>query len=243
MTDRDISMQPTTPSMPASPARPWRPRLRQPATAWLAVDLLAPTGVLYAMLWLGSGLYLALLVSAAWSAVTAIFAWWRGVGNQRLAPWMLAISLAAFAISLVTGSDRFLLAKESVLTAAAGLGFLASTRLERPLTYRLTRPLLEGRLSRVGPPWELLWAHEARFRRTWRVSSVLWAVVLLADAALRVVMAYTLPVEAVPALQTVLMVVTTLLMQVVTWVHYWRSGLWALVVRPYSPPRTEIRPT
>lgn len=42
---------------------------------------------------------------------------------------------------------------------------------------------------------------------------------LLIDAVLRVVMAYayTLPVNAVPALQTGLKIATTLLMQVVTW--------------------------
>ena len=53
------------------------------------------------------------------------------------------------------------------------------------------------------------------------------------DAGLRVVMAYTLPVEAVPALQTGLMIVTTLLMQPITTMYYQRSGLWAMVARPY----------
>lgn len=58
----------------------------------------------------------------------------------------------------------------------------------------------------------------------------------LIDAVIRVVMAYSLPVNIVPAMQTGLLVATTLLMQVVTNVYYIRSGLWAMVHQPYSPP-------
>ena len=63
---------------------------------------------------------------------------------------MLAMALAGFALALVTGNDRFLLAKESVLTALVGCWFLASIWAERPLTYQFTRPLLEGRIGREG---------------------------------------------------------------------------------------------
>lgn len=220
-----------------------RPRWLRPGLLWFGFDLLAPTALLYVLLWLGSGLYVALLASAVVSAVSALVSYRRGAGNQRFAPYMLAMTLAGLGIALVTGSDRFLLAKESLLTAMVGLWFLSSIWAKRPLTYQFTRPMLEGRLSRVGPPWELLWEREPSFRRTWRMSSLIWAVVLLIDAVLRVVMAYTLPVAAVPALQMGLMIVTTLLMQVVTWVYYWKAGLWALVQRPYPTPRESRNPS
>src|SRR5690606_28382061 len=110
----------------------------------------------------------------------------------------------------------------------------------RPLAYQFTRPLLEGRLGMQGPPWEVLWEREPRFRRIWRVSSVMWAVATLADAVLRVVMAYTLPVNSVPALQMGLFIVTGLLMQVVTNVYYMRAGLWPMVWQPDD--RDDSRP-
>ena len=216
-----------------------RPAWLRPGLLWFAFDLLAPTALLYVVLWRGGSLYLALLASASLSAVTALVSYRRGAGNSRFAPYMLAMTLAGFAIALVTGSDRFLLAKESVLTAMLGLWFLLSIWQERPLTYQFTRPLLEGRSwFQHGPPWELLWEREPRFRHIWRVSSLIWAVALFLDAGLRVVMAYTLPVNAVPALQTGLMIATTLLMQPITWMYYQRSGLWAMVARPY-PAATE----
>ena len=122
------------------------------------------------------------------------------------------------------------------MTALVGCWFLASICSDRPMTYQFTRPLLEGRIGRGGTPWEVLWAREARFRRIWRMSSAMWAGVTMIDAVIRVVMAYTLPVNVVPAMQTGLLVATTLLMQVVTNVYYIRSGLWAMVHQPYTPP-------
>jgi hypothetical protein len=221
----------------AAPAGRRRPSWLRPGLLWFAFDLLAPTALLYVLLWVGLSLYMALLASASVSAVSALVSYRRGAGNQRFAPYMLAMTLAGFGIALVTGSDRFLLARESVLTAMCGLWFLVSIWQDRPLTYLFTRPLLEKRFSRTGPPWELLWEREPSFRRTWRNSSLIWAVVLLVDAVLRVVRAYTLPVNAVPALQTAMMIATTLLMQPVTWIYYQRAGLWAMLQRPY--PHTD----
>jgi hypothetical protein len=219
---------------PSAIKRRRRPRWLTRGLIWFAFDLLVPTALLYLLLWLGASLYVALLGSASLSAITSLVSYRRGTSDQLFAPFMLAMALAGFGIALITGSDRFLLAKESVLTAMAGLWFLNSIRLERPLTYRFTRPILEGRMRRTGPPWELLWARAPGFRRIWRMSSLFWAIALFIDAVVRVVMAYTLPVNAVPALQTGLMLVTTLVMQVVTWVYYWRTGLWAMVQRPYQ---------
>jgi hypothetical protein len=206
----------------------------RPGTIWFAFDLLAPTALFYVMRWQGYSLYLALLASAFVSAVSALISFRRESDRQSFAPFMLALALAGFAIALVTGSDRFLLAKESVLTAMAGFWFLHSVCAERPLTYVFTRPLLESgygrRMGIFGPlSWEQLWEQDARFRHIWRVSSVMWAVATMIDAVLRVVMAYTLPVDSVPILQLAMFIVTGLVMQVVTNVYYARSGLWRLV--------------
>jgi hypothetical protein len=209
-----------------------RPFWRRAGFIWFAFDMLGPTALLYLLIWHGMSLYVSLLASAAVSSVSALVSYRRGSGSHRLAPFMLAMALAGFVIALVSGSDRFLLARESLLTMMVGLWFLSSLWKPRPLTYQFTRPLLEGRLGRGGASWELLWEQEPSFRRSWRVTTIIWAIALLIDAAIRVAMAYTLPVNAVPALQTALMLVTTLLMQVITWVYYWRTGLWLMIQRP-----------
>src|SRR5262245_16780454 len=212
-----------------TPRRRRRSARVRPGLLWFAFDLLAPTALLYVLLWRGFGLYLALLASAAVSAISTLVSYRRGTGQQRFAPHMLALSLAAFAVALVSGSDRFLLAKESVLTAMVGFWFIGSLWAARPLTYQFTRPLLERRFKWQSRSWELLWEHEVRFRRLWYVSTVMWGVAMLMDAVARVVWAYTLPVQVVPAMQTGMMLVTVLVMQVLTNAYYVWAGLWRML--------------
>lgn len=200
-----------------------------------SIDLIVPTIMFYLALNLGASLYLALLISAGWSAATGLYGWLRGE-QRNGARFMLLVSLASFAISFVTGSDRFLLARESVITALVGGWFLMSLRDDRPLAYRFSRPLLEGRFG-TTMAWESMWETSVRFRHIWRVLTVAWGVVTLLDAGLRVVIAYTMPVTAVPALQTGLMIATMLLMQVVTNVYFLWAGLWPLL---HGIPEAEV---
>jgi hypothetical protein len=230
-------MRSSTTTRPPTPSRSHR---RRPGwlglgPLWFAIDLLVPTALLYVLIWLGYSLYFALLASASISAVTALVSFRRGSGRQSFAPVMLALALAGFGVALITGSDRFLLARESVLTAIVGAWFLRSIWNERPLTYVFTRPLLEGRFGTEGRRWEPIWEREPRFRRIWRMSSLMWAVALFIDAVLRVVIAYTLPIYTVPISQTGLMIVTMLVMQVVTNVYYVRAGLWRLIWKSETP--------
>jgi hypothetical protein len=86
--------------------------------------------------------------------------------------------------------------------------FLASVRAHRPAAFIFARPLLEGRKVFAAGSWDALWETEPKFRRIWRVASVMWAVGLLVDAAVRVVISYTLPIGVVPGLGGALYPVT-----------------------------------
>ena len=57
----------------------------------------------------------------------------------------------------------------------------------------------------------------------------MWGAGLLADAVLRVVMSYTLPVAAVPGLGGALWPVTFVVLQVVSNVYYHRAGLYRIL--------------
>jgi hypothetical protein len=58
---------------------------------------------------------------------------------------------------------------------------------------------------------------------------VIWAAALLADAVVRVVMSFTLPVDVVPGLGGALWPVTFLVIQVVTNIYYNRAGLYRIL--------------
>jgi hypothetical protein len=68
----------------------------------------------------------------------------------------------------------------------------------------------------------------------WRVTTLIWGAAFLLDAAVRVVMAYALPVNDVPALAGALWLVTFLLLQIITNVYLSRSGLWP-ILRGHQP--------
>lgn len=111
----------------------------------LAVGVAVPLVVYYVLRWAGAGVYAALLASAAASGLPAGVALIRKSTVNLVATYFSLMSFAALLLAFVPGSTRFLLARDAVLTAATGGWFLGSLWRRRPLTFVLTRPLLEGR--------------------------------------------------------------------------------------------------
>jgi hypothetical protein len=104
----------------------------------------------------------------------------------------------------------------------------------------VSRPLLEGRRvfdsgtrSWVRPAqvsWDEIWDRSPRFRQIWRTCTVIWGTAILADAAVRMLIAAVLPVNMVPALGAALWPVTFVVVQVVTNVYFARAGFWRILV-------------
>ncbi|MEZ0089701.1 VC0807 family protein [Streptacidiphilus sp. EB129] len=201
----------------------------------LLIDVALPIGTYYGLRAAGVSVFLALVISAVVPLVSALVQFRRERRWDGMAAFVAAIMLAGMAASLVSGSTRFLLAKDGWLTGAAGLWFLASIRASRPLAFHGARPFLEGRFRSGGISWDVLWEQEPRFRHIWRVSTAIWAAAMILDGAARVVMAYSLPVDLVPALGGLLWPVTLVLLQVVTGVYYQVAGLWGFTSRSPRP--------
>lgn len=68
----------------------------------------------------------------------------------------------------------------------------------------------------------------------WRISTLMWAVGLLADAVGRVWMAFTFPPDVVPALATGLYVVTIIGLNVAVNVYYIACGVFNRGSRLYE---------
>ena len=58
---------------------------------------------------------------------------------------VMAMMALGAGVSLISGSPRFLLAKDGWLTGAWAAWFFASLLTRRPATFVFARPLLEGR--------------------------------------------------------------------------------------------------
>lgn len=178
----------------------------------IAISFVVPMLAYYALRAAGLDVYLALLIT---SVVPATLAGARLAVHRRtdgLATFMTVMMVLGAAVSLINGDERLLMARDGWVTAVAGFWFLGSAWSTRPLAYLFARPMLDGRIPRHGrgESWDELWSRLPGFRRIWRVATVVWGIGTLVDAAARVIMAYTLPPDAVPALYTALYAVTSI---------------------------------
>ncbi|MFE9428322.1 VC0807 family protein [Kitasatospora sp. NPDC006697] len=202
----------------------------------LLADIVIPIALYYGLRAAGVSVFAALLAGALLPTLTTAVQWVRTRSLEGMAGFVAGTMLLGLAAALVSGSPRFMLAKDGWLTAVAGLWFLISIRAERPLLFHGGRPLLEGRFRSDGTSWDVLWEREPAFRRIWRVSTAIWGVAMLLDAVARVVMAYALPVDLVPGLGALLWPVTLVLLQVVNGVYYEVAGLWRLTAGTTTRP-------
>jgi hypothetical protein len=199
----------------------------------LGLNLAAPIALYYGLRATGVGVSLALIVGSVVPALGAVVKLIRRERLDFLGLYMMTILLLGAGVALLTGSPRFLLAKDGWLTGVSGVWMLLSVRSQRPLTFLFARPLLESvtvkMVGSAGATWDSLWERVPRFRHIWYLATMIWGLALLVDAAIRVVMAYTLPVDLVPGLGGALWPVTFVVLQVITNVYFARAGFWLIL--------------
>lgn len=214
------------------------PRAGRAAT--LLMDLVVPVVGYYLLRAAGLGPVTAVVLAAL---PTTAFLLQQAVRRRRFDAFglfVLVLLALGTGVSFLTGSPRFLLAKGGWVAAVVGTGFLLSLLLARPLAFTLARAML--RRSPAGaklrtPTWDARWESDPAFRRPWRVATVMWGLGLLGDAAARVTMAFTLPVDAVPALSAGLWGVTFVALQVAQHLYFTRTGLWRGLTEASPVPR------
>ncbi len=222
------SVKPRESGLTRHPSRPtW-------AMERAAVEFGLPTALYYGLRAENIDIFEALLIAAVVSAVIAAVPVIRHRRLDGRATYVTAIMVGGVGVSLLAGSTQFLLARGALLTGVTGLWFIASLWGRRPLAYLFSQPLLEGRF-RWPRDWDELWGRSPRFRRMWRVSSLLWGIGTLIDAGLRIIMAYTMSPDLVPALGTALYAGTSIVLIAVTTVYYAASGIYNRTSALYPP--------
>jgi hypothetical protein len=106
---------------------------RRGALVGVLVDLVAPLATFYGLRAAGVGLYLALLAGALASAAGAAWSLARARRITGMTGFAVTTMLLGVVVALLTGSPRFLLAREGWLTAVTGVWFVASIAGRRPL--------------------------------------------------------------------------------------------------------------
>ena len=204
----------------------------------LAWGLIAPVAGFYVLRAFGIDPLVALLIGAATTVFGLVFRLVRTHRLDGLTAMFGTLTLLGLGVSLIDGSPRFLLAKDGLITAASGLWFLASlSHGDRPAGLLFGRPLMEP-IMPTRRDWDELWDTEEVFRRCWRRITLVWAVTLSIDAVVRVVTAYTLPIDVVPGLNGGLWIGLVIVLQIVTNVYFHRAGLFAILFDRRTPATT-----
>ncbi|MGW1056217.1 VC0807 family protein [Streptomyces sp. NPDC002521] len=209
-----------------------------PLLLTVLVDLGIPIGLYYGLTAAGVSDLIALTAGAVVPGVATLVGYARTRRIDALGVFMTTMLVLSIVVSVVGGSARLLLVRDGWLTAVAGVGFLVSLRGRRPLAFGFSRRLLERRTT-DGRNWDELWEEVPGFRRIWRVTTVIWGIGLLVDSGIRTLMAYTLPVHLVPALNGAQYGVFTLLMLVIVNIYHARAGLWPILMPDLDDPMAD----
>jgi hypothetical protein len=109
-------------------------------------------------------------------------------------------------MSVVTGDPRALLIRDGWLTALVGLWMLGTLFTSRPFLRTASVSIVVAKIGEAGArKWDARWHNEPDFRHRLRVLTTVWGLGLglALDAVVRVVLAYTLPLDAIPLAGTV----------------------------------------
>lgn len=177
----------------------------------LVRDVGLPTLAYYLLHWNGASDWTALLAGVVVSGVMLIIEAIKARKLEVFSGFMLGIFAAGLVATLISGDARMMIVKDSFVTAAVGLAFGISALTRKPLIY------FAARKSHPQPAtFEALYANGPLMRSRFKMMSAVWGVGFLIESAVRVVLAYQLPVSTMVWLSHVLMFGTIALMLVIT---------------------------
>ncbi|WP_067177260.1 VC0807 family protein [Microtetraspora niveoalba] len=193
---------------------------RREAVINLIVNVAAPLAVFYGLRAAGADQWLALTLGVLPPGVRAM---WTVATRRRidaLALFTVSILVLSVAVSFLAGSPRFLLAKDGWMTAVGGLWILA-TLPRTPFYFQVIRSFTAGATRERA---ETAWRESTAFRHMLRVATAIWGVGLVLDAGVRVVLAYSLPVDRVPLISGLQYVAVFAALEVSSQIYLRRAG-------------------
>lgn len=170
-----------TPQGPASPSAGKALRSLVPN---LVINGLLPIGLYELLTSRGVSAVPALVAGSIFPLAYGLGSWARTRRLDVIAAISLAFIVVSAIASLVSGSQRFTLIKESFFTGIFGLIFFGSLFAARPLMFYVVRPFATGNDPERLRLWNKRWQYPG-FRRPMRVMTAIWGVTFAADALIR----------------------------------------------------------
>jgi hypothetical protein len=177
--------------------------LRRHLFRQLMLELVVPLAGYYALRAMGASQWLALAMGSLLVVPWIVFGMVRNRRLDGMAMFTLTLMLAGAVMSLVTGDPRVLLVRDSWLGGLVGLWMLGSVPTQRPVMRMAARAIVVVKIGEAGAAtWAARWDSDAAFRKHLRVLTAVWGAGFALDAGVRVLLAYTLPLDSVPAVSS-----------------------------------------
>ena len=133
----------------------------------------------------------ALVAGSVFPLGFTLWSWVRTRHLDLIAGISLFFIVISAVASLVSGSARFTLIKESVFTGVFGLVFFGSLLSARPLMFYMAREFSTGGDAERMRAWDDLWQYPS-FRHPMRVMTAMWGTMFVADSLIRVALVFIL---------------------------------------------------
>ncbi|HEY6468646.1 MAG TPA: VC0807 family protein [Candidatus Dormibacteraeota bacterium] len=154
--------------------------------------------------------------------LTAIFplgwtllSWVRSRRIDAIALLSLIVIVLGAILALKSGNTRLYFVKDGILSGALGVVWLISLLVPRPLMFYVARQLSTGGDATALARWDGRWKL-AGFRHDMRLVTAVWGVGLLAQAAIRIVLALAASPSVVLVVGPIVDITTVLLLIVWT---------------------------
>jgi hypothetical protein len=176
-----------------------RPRLSRFSSLYimLGLDVVLPLIEVQVMLRAGQSPVAALSLAALFPFADTLL----GIVRSRRVSIIGAVSLAAIltglGLAFVTGNALFAILKDSAFTLVFAIIFLGSLAGARPLVFRLNQQMAGADAAVL---LDRAWLAHPEVRRPFRLMTLVWGLGLLAEAGLRVLASFTLPVAKAASL-------------------------------------------
>ena len=185
----------------------------------LARDVLPPY-LVYVVLHAAGMSNLLALTAGAVVALVILLA--DAVRNRRLNALTLIVLVTlvlSLVVALISGNARLILARDCLITGGLGLLFLGSLGRHRPLLYYLLAPLADARNPSPANRFADRYDQSTDLRSALRLTTAVWGIVLLIDAALRIAAVLLLPVAAAATAAALLTIATVIVL--VGWLRFY----------------------
>ncbi|MFG1796300.1 VC0807 family protein [Nocardia sp. NPDC049149] len=181
-----------------------RAALRRHLLMQLILEVILPLGGYYALRAAGVNPWLALIAPGL--LIAGILAY-RVVRQRRvdaMALFTLSLIVVGTVMTVVTGDPRTLMVRDSWIFGVLGLWVLATLLTQRPFMRIAARAIVTVKIGEEGyRQWDARWDNDSRFRVHLRLLTAVWGTAFVVDAVIRILLAYTLPIDAIPLVSTV----------------------------------------